>query len=344
MIRRPEVLDHTTTPDASMIVHRRDELRQLARAFRGLEDGRSVPPVFLTGPSGVGKSLLADAVTGRLVRETGEQLDVAVARVNCWTTRSRYEVTFEVARQLVGDAPLHHDSTPRLDLLDRLQASVDRGDPSRQRIVVLDEVDVVDTDVLYDLAALPSTSLLLVSNEARSFLGSLDPRIESRLSIGQEVALAPYSTDELVRILGKRAEYGLEPGAVDDRQLERIARAADGDARKAISTLRAAAEAAQGRNQSITNALVDEAIPAAREGLRQENLAKLDEHQQVLFDIVDEHGPVSPGRLQELYETRLGEDAKSRRTTRRSATKMVYYDLLVARGEGPSREYEVATA
>ncbi|MFD1645941.1 Cdc6/Cdc18 family protein [Haloarchaeobius litoreus] len=343
MIRRPEVLDHTTTPDASMIVHRRDELQQLARAFQGLENGRPVNPVFLTGPSGVGKSLLAEAVTDRLVRGTSDELAVDIASVNCWTTRSRYEVTFEVARQLVGGARLHHDSTPRLDLLDRLQSTTDRHDPTSQRIVVLDEVDVVDTDVLYDLADLPSTSLLLVSNEARSFLGSLDPRIESRLSVGQEVRLEPYTADELVRILEKRVEYGLEHDVISQRQLERIARHADGDARKAISTLREAAEAAQGRSQTITNTLIDEAIPEARERLRQENLAKLDPHQQVLFDIVDEYGPVSPGTLQELYEDRMGDDAKTQRTTRRSAKKMVYYDLLVARGEGPSREYAVAT-
>ncbi|MEN2999488.1 MAG: AAA family ATPase [Acidilobaceae archaeon] len=94
-------------------------------------------------------------------------------------------------------------------------------------------------------------SFLLVASDHRvmAYMRERIPQVESQ--IGFRVHLKAYSSEELETILRQRAEEGLEPNVWDDRLIELIAdyfgedKGGDGSARKAILTLRSAAELAE---------------------------------------------------------------------------------------------------
>ncbi|MCS7107128.1 MAG: AAA family ATPase [Acidilobaceae archaeon] len=94
-------------------------------------------------------------------------------------------------------------------------------------------------------------SFLLVANDHRvmAYMRERIPQVESQVSF--RLHLKAYSSRELETILRQRAEEGLEAGVWDERLLELISeyfgddKGGDGSARKAIITLRSAAELAE---------------------------------------------------------------------------------------------------
>lgn len=100
-------------------------------------------------------------------------------------------------------------------------------------------------------------SYLLVASDFRvtAYMRERIPQVESQ--IGFRVHLKPYTSEELRLILTQRAEEGLNEGVWDDYHIELISdyfgedKGGDGSARKAILTLRMAAELAEAEGSSI---------------------------------------------------------------------------------------------
>ncbi|MEM4677767.1 MAG: AAA family ATPase, partial [Acidilobaceae archaeon] len=92
---------------------------------------------------------------------------------------------------------------------------------------------------------------LLVASDHRvlSYLRERIPQVESQ--IGFRMHLKPYTAGELKTILLQRAEEGLQPGVWEEYHLDLISehfgddKGGDGSARRAIMTLRMAAELAE---------------------------------------------------------------------------------------------------
>ncbi len=317
------------------IRHRDREIDSIATALQPILHGEPADDVFLHGPTGVGKTCIA--------RYSMEQLKMEAAvdtqYVNCWNDYTRYRVLYKLLEGVGRTVDIHRSSTPRDVLLDRIQ------DAEGPYVAVLDEVDQLeDPSVLYDLYTIPHVTVLMIANDHQGFLNSVDDRLESRLTVCRDIKFEPYTVDALVAILEDRVRKGLYPDAVSDRQLERIADAAAGDARVAIGALRVAARTAEDRGlDEITPEVVEDAIPDARKQIRSKTLDSLTEHQMVLYDIVEEHGEADPGVLYEEYESRV-DSPKTRRTLRNYLAKMVQYDLLEAEGEGRGRSYRLKEA
>ncbi|ELZ96030.1 orc1/cdc6 family replication initiation protein [Haloferax mucosum ATCC BAA-1512] len=329
MIHDPRVLDDEVVPDHELILHRRDEMDALLSALRPRMNARD--HVYAFGPTGTGKSTLAKlALT--LLEDDGEEFDSTV--VNCWKHPTRSDVLRVIAEDLVG-IPVNRHSTPTAELTSRLT-----DDPDRPRIVVLDEADqLADTDVLYDLHQAPALSVLYLGNDEDDLFAGMADRVRSRVSTGRRIDFDCYSTQELAEILQARADHAFRPGAVSTRQLEAIASAADGDARTAIRSLRLASEAATENGYlRISDANVEEAIPDAREELRQKSLSQLTAEQRLVYDIVRDYGPISPADLYERYEDRV-EDSKTKRTVRSYLSKMRHYNLVEHHGSRNDRSY-----
>ncbi|WP_394338777.1 Cdc6/Cdc18 family protein [Haloplanus rubicundus] len=122
---------------------------------------------------------------------------------------------------------------------------------------------------------------------------------------------------ELVDILSKRAEYGLSGTPVSDRFLERIAQAADGDARLGICILREAARHAQDAGVGrLGDTQLTAAVESARHELHQQNLERLTAHQQTLYELLVSHGPLSPGELKSRYTERVSDPGRGKPRSR----------------------------
>ncbi|QRV16357.1 orc1/cdc6 family replication initiation protein [Haloterrigena salifodinae] len=317
----------------SEVVHRHDEVNLLSESLEPLLSDRRADPAFLFGPTGVGKTCIARYALGQL-REQEPSIDVAY--VNCWQEYTRFRVLYGVL-EAVGRTVDIHRSTPKDELFDRL-----RETDARPVVVILDEVDQLEeTAALYDLHRLGHVSLVLIANREEELFASFDDRVRSRLRAGTRVRFDRYGTDELAGILAERAEKALEPGAVSDGQLRTIADAASGDARVGIGILRSAARRASRRGlESVTNGVLEAAIPDARTAIRRKTVEGLIEHQRVLYDVIAEAGEIDPGDLYEEYERRV-DDPKTERTLRNYLTKMVHYDLIEAVGERRGRTYRL---
>ncbi len=332
MIENARVLQEDFVPKD--VEHRHGEIDRLSAALEPLLDGEEAETPLVIGPTGAGKTCVARYTVERL-RE--RLLDVRTTYVNCWRNHTRFRTCYELLAAVGRTADVHRQSTPHDTLLQRL-----RERNSRPIVAILDEVDQLDEpDLLYELLEIGHLHPILVANRETDFLVGLDDRVESRLRGSPRIRFERYSLDQLVAILESRVEKGFEPGSVPAEHLETIADAAAGDARVAIRVLRSAARLAEADGETtITADHVREAIPEARQSIKQRTVDALTRHQKVLYEIVGEAGEIAPGELYESYQGRVDEP-KSKRTVRKYMSKMDQYNLIRSLGEKRGRTYEI---
>ncbi|MFW6434816.1 MAG: hypothetical protein ACOCY1_00400 [Halovenus sp.] len=140
-----------------------------------------------------------------------------------------------------------------------------------------------------------------------------------------------------MEILGKRIEHGVSKD-VSEGRLRQIAQAAEGDARRAIAYLREAVRNAEAdRRSRITDDDVRAGIPDADQDLRRRAYADLTPHQQAVYQVIDDHGPLSPGEIEDRYQERMGEDARTGRMVREYRKKLQQYRLIEEAENDPSQ-------
>ncbi|MFC7226796.1 orc1/cdc6 family replication initiation protein [Salinirubellus salinus] len=329
MIVDPRPLEPAFVPGD--VRHREGEVDALTSSLDPLLDGRHADPALLTGPSGTGKTCIARHVGDRLQRET----DATVQYVNCWDAYTRYKTLYRLLEGIGEAYDVHRQSTPRDSLLDRLRENLDTP-----YVAILDEVDQLEEKgVLYDLHRTRGLSVVLIANAEEALYAPLEERVASRLKTAHHIRFDRYGVDELVAILEDRVRWGLREDAITNEQLRWVADAAAGDARVAIGTLRAAAEAADREGAArITDAMLREAAPEAKSKIRQQSLEKLTPHQRVVYDLITERDGVRPDALYEAYREAVDEP-RAERTLRNYLRKMRRYNLVTAEGEGKARRY-----
>jgi orc1/cdc6 family replication initiation protein len=312
------------------IVHRHSEMNRIASALEPVVEGDKPQNTFLTGPSGAGKTCIARYALDELQEQL---LEVDTHYVDCWQHSNRFRVLYKVLEG-VGTTYDIHRSTPHDEMLERLQGL---DDPY---IVILDEVDQLDDrSILRELYAVPKLTMVFIANREEDVLATLDERLRSRLRTSEHIRFDTYSDDEIVRILSDRIEWGLDPGSISETQLKRIANDAAGNARDAISILRSAARRSERSNRTIiTDDVIEEAIPEARENIRQKNIGRLNEHQRVIYDLICDADEIAPSELYSRYQTAV-EDPRTDRTCRTYLSKLQRYNLIEAHGRGRSRVY-----
>ena len=312
--------------------HRDGEVDALTAGLEPLLDGNHAEPALLYGPSGTGKTCIAQYAVERLRERV---VDLTTAHISCWENYTRFKVLYRALEGLDHSLDVHRQSTPRDELLDRLRDALD--DPY---VLVLDEVDQLEEmDVLYDLNRTSGLSLVLIANSEEDVFKQLGERVTSRVKTATRIHFDRYSPDELVGILDDRVRWGLHAEAATDDQLRQIAEAAAGDARVAISSLRVAAQKAKAEGlEQLTDEVIAEATPEAKAEIRRRNLQKLSDDQRVLYDVVSEYEEIRPDALYEAYCEQV-DDPRTRRTVRSYLQKMRRYNLVEARGKGKSRRY-----
>ncbi|WP_311173962.1 Cdc6/Cdc18 family protein [Halobellus ordinarius] len=329
MIRDARVLRAGFVPRE--VEHRDAEVNHLSSVLEPITNGEPADTAVVTGPSGAGKTCIAKFVIERLREEV---LDVEATYVNCWRNYTRFRTLYTILDDLGGTIDIHRQSTPHDELVDRLQQYEGRT------VVILDEADQLeDPGLIYDLHSLPQFAIICIANNEEELFSRVDDRLVSRLRASEHVRMEKYHNEQLFDILQARVRWGLEPDAITDEQLYRIADAAAGDARLAIGILRTAASTADRENRDrITDEMLFDAAEDSRARIRQKSLDSLTPHQRVVYDVLDEHGPLSPGEIHERY-AEVVEDPRTKRTVRTYLAKMEQYNLLTAEGTSRDREY-----
>jgi len=317
------------------VKHRPAEVSHLTDTLHPIIEGKGHPETsLLYGPSGAGKTCIARYTVERLREEV---VDIDTQYVNCWEDYSRFKTLYRLLEGINKAVDVHRQSTPRDELLTRL-----REYDGRHYVVILDEVDQLqDKDLLYDLYRLSNMTMILIANREEDVFASLDQRVLSRLNTCARIHFDRYSLEELTTILEDRVTWGLEPDVIDRQRVEVIADHAAGDARVAIGILRNATRLAQQRGyDEITTGVIEEAVSETNSEIRQRTTDKLTEHQQVLYDIIVEHGRIAAGDLYSRYRDEVAKP-KTRRTVRNYLAKLEQYNLIVAEGTTKARTYHV---
>ena len=330
MITDARVLQPEFVPND--VKHRSAEVSHLSDTLRPIVDGDRATNSLLYGPSGAGKTCIAQFTIEQL-RENVVGLNYQY--VNCWEDHTRFKTLYRLLDGIDSTFDIHRQSTPKDELLERLREY--NGPPY---VVILDEVDQLqDKSLLYDLYRIPHITMVLIANREEDVFNTLDDRLNSRLGACPRIRFGQYNISELVTILEDRARWGLEPDAIDTQRLETIADYAAGDARVAISIFRNAARVAQQNGDgSITVDVIEQVVPEAKSEIRQKTTDKLTDHQQVLYDTITEAGEIGAGNLYDAYCEAV-DDPKTRRTMRNHLSKLEQYNLIFAKGNTKARTY-----
>ncbi|MBN2565973.1 MAG: AAA family ATPase [Candidatus Eisenbacteria bacterium] len=291
IVRDPAPLSEDHLPKD--FVGRESQIEEFLRYLKVEAPGSWPVSVWVHGPPGGGKTSAVRRVLGQL--ETG---GVRTAYVNCWSSQTFYSVLdalFTELRQLVAEM---RDVSFKFERLSRIARE-------KPLVIVLDEVDQMflkneRNATIYNLTRLDHSALVCLTQSRTSYL-SLDPRVQSRLQ-PRFLEFPPYSTDEVLTILGQRAEQALEPDTWCQADLKRIADASGGDARVAIQTLRIAAYLAEkGKANQLRTGDVEQGLLKSGELRRIYVLKGLSEHHRLLHHIVKEAGEISLAELWKRY-------------------------------------------
>jgi Cdc6-like AAA superfamily ATPase len=333
MYARYHVFDEGWVPED---LHARNgELQALADALDDLARGSRAPnPVLLSGPPGAGKTASSRYVLDDLEDST----TVHTALVDAWTNHKPYQ-TYGALLQELGKAGVVQPQTPHSALRDRVRDAT----PDGGVVVVLDEADQLDDpQILRDLDAMAGVAVVAIVNDEAGFRDRLD-RKSAGVEFRESVPFGPYSEGELVDILQPRASRGLRLGYRRTNALEAVAARANGNARVAIQGLRAAAEHAHESNRSEIRIWdVEAGIDTAVEQIRRKTRSRLQRHERVVLEVVEDLEPARKSAVYEEYANRVGEEARSQRRVEDYLSKLTSYNLLVAEGETRARRYAVA--
>ncbi len=331
MIENARVLQPEFIP--SEVEHRDGEINHLSHALDPITRGERAEAAFLTGPSGAGKTCIAQFALTRLRENV---IDINHQYVNCWEDYSRFKTLYRILDGINETLNIHRQSTPTDVLLDRL-----RDYDGAPYVVILDEVDQLeDKGLLYDLYRISNLELVLIANREEELFADLGNRLSSRFSSCERIRFDQYNESELVSILEARARWGLTSGTISTPELQIVANAAAGDARTAIGILRTAARYADRDGADrISTDLISEAIPEAKSEIQRKSLDKLTEHQRCLYDIIAEAGEITPSELYERY-TDCVAHPKTKRMMRNYLSKMEHYNLIVGNGKTRGRTYQ----
>jgi len=336
----------TTKWSPDEILHRDDQINELASILAPSLKGDDPSNLFIYGSVGTGKTLIANHVTDELKSVADDQgADLDVVYVNCKMQKvsdTEYRLLAELSSQMGEEVPNTGLSTDEVysrffDALKQQKGVV---------IVVLDEIDAlvkkVGDDFLYNLTRInddlsdTKVSILGISNDV-SFTDYMDSRVKSSLC-EEEMIFPPYNALELSEILKHRAQEGLRGNILQDGVISKVSAltaSEHGDARKALNLMRVAGELAErGNEQIITSDHVDRAqdeiernkiVEAVRDQPKQSRL--------VLYTILrlledEDTDQVATGEVYSKYEEICGEAGENCITQRRVSELIGELDVL----------------
>lgn len=316
----------TETFIPTRLLHREGQLREIERCLNPLLKERIPENVFLLGPTGTGKT-----ITAKWILEN--HFHNKFVYINCWKYRRTHQILKEIL--LSFEIPVH-GREPTSELIKTLDLFLQR---KGKLIFCLDEVDQLkDFDILYILAR-RECCLILISNDHKA-LTNVDPRIKSRLAL-TEIEFPAYKPKEIFDILKDRVNYSFKPGTLPEILIKIASRVAKGDARIALEIVRRAGRKAEEKGlRKVTMKEMREALKEVRKLKKSYLLSKLNEHQRIIYQVIEEKRKINSGKLYKEYCKRVKKPV-SERMYRNYMKKMVKLGLIEKKGYGRWRKYEI---
>jgi len=320
----PEALKETYIPPR--LKARENQTEQILCCLSPITIKHKPFHIWLHGKPGTGKT--STAIHALRALENNASFRSII--INCWEKRSFYEILDEMVYEFRILRASEHRASFKLERLRSFLA----GAPI---LVVLDEVDQIRraelSTVLYNLDSVLNAGLICISSSMQALL-EIEERVRSRLN-PHTITFPAYSRKDLLEILAHRAGLALAEGSWSHAALNRIAKAAKGDARAAICMLHRAAVLAshQGKDRIAAEALKEQ-INSARESQMISILNGLTKDHQMLYEIVKQQGQILSGDLWEKYLQRcdgIKRKPLASRTFSDYANRLVRTGLITAK-------------
>jgi cell division control protein 6 len=291
IIVNPDLLSEDSIP--SGILGRGPQIAQLQFCLAPALKGQRPLHCMVYGTPGTGKTATVKYFLSNLEHESG----IRGVYVNCWEHNSFYATLDKIVVDL---RILRAEKLNTSFKLERFQSFI--GD--RPFLIILDEIDQLSpkerNSALYNLCNVRNLGLIVICNNKHT-LFTFDERVRSRFQPTQ-IAFEPYSAEDLVCILTRRAEHALHPQSWDRAVLEKISGLSEGDARIAIQTLRNASHHAEAQYKTCIDHLDVLRGWNSVKGLKKSYLLKtLTEHHRLLYEITRKQKQILSGTLWSLY-------------------------------------------
>lgn len=342
VFRNKEAL--TTNWKPENILHRDQQINDLASILAPALKGDDPSNVFIYGSVGTGKTLITKHVTEELRTVAHEEeVDLNIVYINCKMKKvadTEYRLLAKLTRQLGEEVPSTGLPTDEVysRFFDVLQ------DQEGVVIIALDEIDAlvkkVGDEFLYNLTRInddleqTKVSILGISNDL-NFTEYMDSRVKSSLS-EEEIIFPPYDALELREILKSRADTGFAEKALEDGVISKcsaLAAQEHGDARRALDLIRVAGELAERSEQeSVTKSHVDRAQDKIERDRIVETVRSQPKHSKLvlytILEIAEEEEEVATGDVYSKYKEICGEIDVSELTQRRVSGLISELDML----------------
>jgi len=169
---------------------------------------------------------------------------------------------------------------------------------------------------------------------------NVDPRIKSSLQL-DEIRFPAYRENELYDILLDRAKLAFMPDSIERSQIRLAAMYSNGDARVGLEIFEKAALLAEDEGKDkIEDRHIKRAWEQASFLRKDRLLERLNEHEKLLYRLVEDYKHIDSGELYQAYRSRVSAPV-TERAYRKYMEHLVKLRLVRAKGEGRWRAYSL---
>lgn len=334
----------TTNWKPENILHRDDQINNLASILAPSLRGDDPSNVFIYGSVGTGKTLITKHVTDELrTVADDEEVDLNIIYINCKmkkAAQTEYRLLAKLAGELGDEVP--STGLPTDEVYNRFFDALQ--EQKGVVIIALDEIDAlvkkVGDEFLYNLTRVnddleeTKVSIIGISNDL-NFTEYMDSRVKSSLS-EEEIIFPPYNAIQLREILKERADRGFIDGVLQDGVISKcsaLAAQEHGDARRALDLLRVAGELSErSENDKVLRKHVERAQDKIERDRIVETVRSQPKHSKlVLYTILEmtqDEDEIATGDVYSEYKEMCQELEVSELTQRRVSGLISELDML----------------
>jgi len=293
---------HLSSVSSMELVGRTTELAQVTAFFEEHLKQQKAGSLYISGPPGTGKTHLISYFLDQLRKSRRTK----ILYINCMKLSNSLDVYLEMMRQwnVSTDEPSrlpNSDNFKELLIeLERLVIPERKNSNISMFILVLDEIDQLKTNVLYQIFAwtTKSNSLLLLIGIANSIelTERLLPRLRSKKIHVELLHFKPYTTEQIIAIVQQRLACDREQHQCqlfEENAITLLAKkiaSFSGDIRKALDVCELALSMAESDSRKQSGAIVKVSITYMAKALDQafaspviQQIRKLPNHQKIIL-------------------------------------------------------------